>query len=460
MTTRRDVLQGALPAVLAAATVSGSSPAAAAPAAAPVHTPDLSFLRDGAPVDLERARFFMARAGLDALVVTQAPNVYYLSGHWPQLDRMAFDHSAMVILPRDPARPLAIVMHSFLWYYTHSGEFGRREPAVFTYTARDVTAAGVPDAAEPPAVAPRIYRVIDPSLLTERERGRRAAAARVSYNGADISHALAAALRSLALDGAVLGTDHEDIAACIGVRGLKATCRPAENLLRRVRMAKSPVELQLIRLAARSNVAAALEAVQRTRQAGSSNELRAAFFSAAARRGNSGVFMVVDGASTDLADAPLRDGAAFSIDCVSHCRHYHGDFARTVFIGEPLPAMKRATSAIAVAWQEIREQLRPGLAFTDIPRIGREALRKQSVDLTVSFTPHSVGLWHTDHPYASAREPEPVGPLLLEENMILSVDCPLMDTAVGGTTHLEDLMWIRAGGAEALHDQPPAVIVV
>ena len=234
----------------------------------------------------------------------------------------------------------------------------------------------------------------------------------------------------------------------------------SENLLRRVRMAKSPAELKIMGIAARNNVAAALEAAHQARQMPSKNALRAAYFSAAARRGNSGVFMVIDGASTDLIDAPLREGDAFSIDCVSHCRYYHGDFSRTVFIGEPRPVMKRITSAVAVAWQEIREQLRPGMFYAEIPRIGKESLKKQGVDATVSFTPHSVGLWHTDQPYVSAREPAAIEPLRLEENMILSVDCPLMDTAVGGTTHLEDLMWIRAGGAESLHEQPPAVIRV
>ncbi len=50
--------------------------------------------------------------------------------------------------------------------------------------------------------------------------------------------------------------------------------------------------------------------------------------------------------------------------------------------------------------------------------------------------------------------------LVLEKDMILSVDCPILDTAMGGTVHLEDLMRIADDGATPIHDVPPNVFVV
>ncbi len=170
--------------------------------------------------------------------------------------------------------------------------------------------------------------------------------------------------------------------------------------------------------------------------------------------------MVIGGTSSEALDQPLVDGSSVSIDCVSTCRYYHGDFGRTIFIGEPPVAVRKAADAVSVAWNEIREQLRPGMRFADIARIGREALKKQGADLTVSFTPHSVGLFHTDHPQPSLIAPRTTDDLMLEENMILSVDCPVFLAGMGGTVHLEDLMWIRGGGAEPIHSVPPPVIVV
>ena len=50
--------------------------------------------------------------------------------------------------------------------------------------------------------------------------------------------------------------------------------------------------------------------------------------------------------------------------------------------------------------------------------------------------------------------------LTLRENMILSVDCPVMSTGVGGSAHIEDLMLITAEGAEPLHEIGAPVITV
>jgi hypothetical protein len=145
----------------------------------PPRPPDLSFLREGPLVNVERARAWMAAYGLDAIVATQPANVFYLTGHWPQLDRMGLTHTAMAILPRDPARPPALIMHAFLHYYTHSDETPAGERWVFTYTQPDggantvmrgAVAAGTSGASaaapqdEPAAAAFAPYGILEPSL--------------------------------------------------------------------------------------------------------------------------------------------------------------------------------------------------------------------------------------------------------------------------------------------------------
>ena len=203
-----------------------------------------------------------------------------------------------------------------------------------------------------------------------------------------------------------------------------------------------------------------MAAAARTRELGTARRLRAEFYAEVARSGNIGHFMVIAGSSSEAFDQPLIDGSSVSIDCVSTCRFYHGDFARTIFVGEPPNAVRGAIDAIQVAWHEIREQLRPGMRFADIPRIGRETLKRQGADLSVSFTPHSVGLFHTDHPQPSLIAPRVADDLKLEANMVLSVDCPVFMAGLGGTVHYEDLMLIRDGAAEPIHDIPPPVITV
>ncbi|MCP5327039.1 MAG: M24 family metallopeptidase [Sinobacteraceae bacterium] len=459
-----------------AATASGARATAAAPAPTPPPATDFDFLRTEPLVNAERARAVMAREGLDAFIVTQPTNVFYLGNHWPNLDRMGFRHTMFVIFPRDPRRPVALVMQGFLHYYRYADDVALPDRIVFPYTtplaaAADATGtSATPDgpapgdagtAATEPAAAPtRLHRVLDESLLTPRERNRRSVSAAAEPPSATPDWALAKALRHLGLERGRLGIDDPEIARLIAVRGLAAQCTSGEDALRRTRLVKSPAELRLMRLASRNNVEAALRTAAATRELGTTGALRNRFFTEATRLGNRPVFIVIDGSSSEIADAPIRDGQAFSIDCVSSCLHYHGDFARTIFVGEPHPLMRRGTTTVFNAWQEIRSQLRAGMRFTDVQRIGRETMRKQGADFTVNFTPHSVGLWHTDHPRPSLTEGRTIDGLVLEKNMVLSVDCPILDTGMGGTMHLEDLMLIDTDGATPIHDVPPNVLIV
>jgi Xaa-Pro aminopeptidase len=457
MWSRRSLVTGAS----ALATSAAAAATIAPPAAAKLKPspPDLSFLRDTPICNADRLRHFMAAEGLDALVVARPANVFYLTNHWPQLDRMGFEGAGIAIFSSDPARPITLVMHAFLYYYTHTPESDFKDRLVFPYT--NPTGAAPSEGAEPPAAPARTMRVADEALVSPRDRHRAAMFARARAPSADASWALQKALTELGLMKAVVGIDSDVLTAALQSRGFQGQIRPGEDVIRTARLAKSETELKLMRFAAQANVAAAMATAKRARTLGSSRALRAAFYEEAALRGNIGHFMVIGGASTETIDDTFVDGSSVSIDCVSTCRFYHGDFGRTIFLGEPGKPIRRAADAVLTAWQEIRTQLRPGMRFADIPRIGRETMAKQGAgDLSVSFTPHSVGLFHTDHPQPSLIAPRATDALQLEENMILSVDCPVFVAGLGGTVHLEDLMWIRSNGAEAIHDVPPPVVQV
>jgi Xaa-Pro aminopeptidase len=462
MVTRRDALRGGFAtAALAGATVAEATKVGATPAsAATPRPPDLSFLRDTPLMNAERARDFLAREKLDALIVTRSPNVFYVTNHYPQADRMGAIHAMSAVLCRDPARPLAIVAQSFVWYYSHSDEsaFGNR--AIFTYTEPEDPASSAPITTTTPATAPRQLHIYDEKQVTARERRRRASLASARSNSASAPAALARALHELKLTDARLGLDDLAVEPALRAQGLRAQIVAAEDTLRRIRFAKSPAEVRMMRIATAANREAGLVAARTAREAGSTRVLRARFFAEAALRGNMPLFMVLDGSSSEVMDWPLRDGMALSMDCVSSCRHYHGDFARTIFIGEPPKSMQRATKAISIAWGEVREQLKAGMRYSEVRRVGRESLRKQGVELNVSFNTHSVGLFHTDHPhrdmFADARPED----LVLEENTVLSVDCPVLEAGIGGTAHLEDLMLIGKTRSEPLHEIGENVIVV
>jgi Xaa-Pro aminopeptidase len=180
----------------------------------------------------------------------------------------------------------------------------------------------------------------------------------------------------------------------------------------------------------------------------------------AARRGNKAVFLNVDRVSSDHSRAELVDGQTLFVDGVSHFLGYHGDFARTVFIGEPSRGAARAAQAAAFGWSAVREKLRPGLRYSEIVAIGQNAVKAAGFDVQIGFGPHSVGLAHTDEPGEVHggfwRKPD----IVLQPGMVISVDCPVLDSGVGGSAHCEDLVLITQDGAEMIHALHEPVIVV
>ena len=87
-------------------------------------------------------------------------------------------------------------------------------------------------------------------------------------------------------------------------------------------------------------------------------------------------------------------------------------------------------------------------------------MRSSGYDFKISFTPHSVGLMHTDEPIDWTNGLPGKADLRLRENMIISVDCPVMETGYGGSAHLEDLTLITSTGSEPIHPVTGAAIVI
>ena len=423
-----------------------------------------SLLQGGPLFNRERAEKVLKEESLAGLIVAEPLNVFHLTGYWPQLGKMGFAAPSMALLSADPKKPVALVMPQFLYYYVYADAnfSGNVEPWVYTHRAVSGTAIQG-DYDEPAAGALHVYRDKGDVPMGELETHRRAAVEAVTERhgvSAEREFAMVRAARALGMTGGRIGVDHMAIMAMLESAPLAVTAVPADNTLRKIRLVKSPREIELMRLAAQANAEAALAAAATVREGATTQELRAQFFSEAAGRGNAGVFMAIDRMITEVADFEFREGAAFFVDCVSSGWHYHGDFARTIFLGEPARAMRSATRAMHIGWEAIREQLRPGLRYSEIPPIGRKAVRAAGLDFDIPFSPHSVGLTHTDEPGQEGRPYWVKDDLTLEPGMILSVDCPVLNTGIGGSAHMEDLSLITADGAEPIHTITDPVIIV
>jgi Xaa-Pro aminopeptidase len=447
---RRDLL-GTLAAASLAPTLNTPAAAAGINASLP---PALA----GPRMNFAQADKIMAELGLDALILGQSVNLRHATGLWPVVARMGFPASTFAVVTRNADAPVALVSRPFTYYYNMADAHTSLSLPAYLYAA-PFTA---PDGSDIDS-ALNSFRFGDygeapvDAIESARIATTRQAISEYGTYGT-LSAALAAALRVAGVSAGRVAIDHPAAAVALAEGNAKLTTVDADDALRRIRPVKSPVEIALMRYAAAGNIAAAREALASVESGGSYRELRTEFFAAAARRGQRGVFMVIDRSSDEQFDAPFRDGQAFLIDCVSEYEGYHGDYGRTVFIGEPARSMVKATKAMADGWDRVREQLKPGVKFAEIQALGATAITQAGSRYRIPFNPHSVGLYHTDHFGLSGLPPVP--DMTLEPGTIISVDCPLMQSGIGGSAHLEDLMLITADGSEPIHDIGDQTITV
>ncbi len=470
MLTRREVLSAGIGAA-GAVGVTGAVGAGAMASGAELTQNNLSErvkrVRAGPLMNLEQAYRVLEEERLDGLVLADPINVFHLTGHWGSLAKMGYPAPAYALLSKDPRQAPGLVMAQFIYYYTYADgrfDFPLRKWLFSGWDKRlrDDGGSGQPRG-EPPANPAYIFEdkgQVDLRAIETHRRGALSAALSGRKLSPDARWALVNAARGMGLDRGRIGVDHWAVNAIFETAGLAAVPVFADRALRRIRAIKSPREIELMRFSAQANAEAALAAARAARAGATYQELRAAFYSEAAKRGNIGVFMQVDTIGAETGDGEFREGQAFQIDCVSHGFHYHGDYGRTVFLGEPARSMKRAADAIALGWDAVREALKPGLRYSEIRAIGMEALRKGGYALDVAFTPHSVGLMHTDDPGRADSPFYVKEDVVLAENMIISVDCPVRNVGLGGSAHLEDLTLITADGGVQINDIGDRVIVV
>lgn len=388
----------------------------------------------------DRASAVCAAKGVAALVLSEPLNIYHATGFWPQTLAMGHLGSSLAVVPADAAAPVALVTPQFIHYFMDVGAPGLVQLWLHTTPGEDG------EAGPPIYFAPSGDGEVD--LFERAARGATDTQLAERPPLASAAQALRGALGDVPV-GATLATDGFIPQALLGDAFAFVA---AEPLLRRVRMVKSPAEIALMRHAARNNAEAARLAVATVGVGDSYEDLRRAFFAEVGRRGGIPSFMSIDAAAYANRDGTIREGRCFSIDAVSGFARYHGDYGRTVIVGEPHPALRRAAEGAIAANEAVAARLGPGLRYSQVMAIGREAIAGKGFDMMTPSAPHSVGLFHTDEAFEGDSLTFAKADHLIEAGMVLSVDCPILQTDMGGTVHLEDMWLITADGCKPLND--------
>ena len=417
-------------------------------------------------VNRERATRIMKQAGIDAIICAVPRNIYYLTNYHPLLSKMGIDGFTYAILPADDRIAPVLVEGQFGFYIAgaetatkdlvdvrlHTG-FAEADAAHMSQDLRSQLDA--------PAIPSFLPAMQNWHALNGLEQNKRDKTLAMSKDISASSHiALTKALIDLGLEGKSLVVDSANLKSILGRADITDVRTNGEHVLRRIRLQKTPAEITLMRYAAQANAEASLAAAKLVRDGANFQEMRQNYAAQCGERLLTPEFMVLDGVVPEMAQGEIKEGRSFLIDCVSHHQFYHGDYGRTVCVGEPTPEIQRATTALAQIWDGLLPQLKPGMYYNEITDLAAEICATTDTDAGHICNPHSVGLNHTDEPSVGDADYFVKDNLQLVEGMIISVDLPMTETGLGGSAHLEDLVLITEDGAELINDGADRVIIV
>ncbi len=264
------------------------------------------------------------------------------------------------------------------------------------------------------------------------------------------------------LSNKTIAIDDLNLRPIIEKTGLDIKIVDGERLIRRMRMIKSPKEIEYMRFAAEVNCLAAKTAVKTARDGASYIDIRNVFAKTCATYGNKAKFLMMDTHNSWLADGKVEEGRSFLVDAVSEFQEYHGDYGRTVCIGEPNKKMQAVTDGLSWVWDRILPELKPGTTYAQIFGLANRLFSETGVDVQYGVNPHNVGMHHHDEPNAvdfSLTYAKDLN-INLQEGMVISIDMPVLDIGQGGSAHLEDSVIITKDGPEFINDPADRLIIV
>jgi Xaa-Pro aminopeptidase len=396
-------------------------------------------------VHRERADAIMDKYGLDGLVAALPSNIYYLSSHLGISSMMGRHYSSYAVLPRNHDAPASLVIHGTMVY--HLDYRPTWMPNVETFSWPIGQGADGRMRAEP--LPSPWAQVVREDSMTDRDRLLMALYARFEGKTAPSpAGALGNALAKAGLSNATLGFDDLRTPLALG-SAFGGRAVDALNIFREIRMVKSEPEIEILRQAAIRNEAA-LDAAIATMHVGQPlQEVDIGHQKTWGELGGKSLWLIVN--QRGLNSGVIERDEPTKIDSVGEYMGYKGDVGRTIVVGTPSDEVARRAEANSAALAVLYREIRPGMSYARGAQIVTDVLRQHGFARGGGGA-HPVGLEHTDQPWPVGDEPDAAyfdEVMVFEEGTVFTMDMPYHEVGYG-TSHVEDMMVVRADGAEAL----------
>jgi Xaa-Pro aminopeptidase len=152
----------------------------------------------------------------------------------------------------------------------------------------------------------------------------------------------------------------------------------------------------------------------------------------------------------------IENGDAVTMDFGCFYEHYASDMTRTIFVGEPDAKMQEIYHVVRQANQALIEKAKVGLSYADFDKIPREVI--EAAGYGANFTHgigHGFGLDIHEVPYFGQKMTDS----FLQKNMLVTDEPGIYLTDFGGV-RIEDDLLITENGCEVLTNSPKELIVI
>lgn len=377
----------------------------------------------------ERAVRIMGEAGIDAVVATTPENIFYITGL--PLRTTSWNMQIYAVLPKTEHKKLAIVLPTNR--LSVLSQKGIPDAAVYVYGTFYLS--GTPN-----------HLTNDMEVLMELLKDR--------HIYSDPAEALLAAFADLGFSNESIAVDEmrmsPTILECLK-RNYAGQFSFGYDLIRRIRLVKTDLEIERIRKAAKLNEAGEMMMIRMIQEGVGEGELAQAFRNFAAEH-NAAPGMVAVGGGPRSA-LPLieeyfyhfQKGDLVRFDlCLQH-NGYWSDTGRTAVLGRPDVRQMRHFESLHKGWEKALSLIKPGAAACDIfnetvaaiVEAGISGYRRQHVG-------HAIGLEIYDDMILGPNDHT-----VIEKNMVLNVEVPYYLLGFGGF-QIEDTMVVTEDGYELL----------
>lgn len=279
----------------------------------------------------------------------------------------------------------------------------------------------------------------------------------------DLARGLVGALRDRGLSAAHLGLVGDDIMPLAMYRMImealpQLRLEPADEIVRRQRILKSPVEQALLRRAAQVSDAGLRAALARVRGGVTETEVCATGTAAALGAGadfvrylrvHSGPYSAYGSRWPQALPRKMEPGDLVAMDIIGAAEGYQFDVLRTTIVGEPDAEHRKFLDAVATAADLAVAASRPGAICGDVVRTANRFLGDAGYGKHArTFMGHGIGLETVEEPYLT---PEITSKL--EPGMVICVEPGVYIPGWGGAS-VEHEVIITEGAPEVITPTP------